>query len=133
MFTEGTDMALLLEERYRLTAGVINHEAVLSHLESVLKAFATKPEYSEFYIGITGNLERRRREHQSEKPTYKLMCPIYSEQSIVLADSFHNLESAAINRFSQGIRHPETGQVLLRCENSARGSQAKNWLYLLVG
>src|SRR4051812_36148090 len=46
-------------DKYMMPRHTITHEAVLGHLESVLKAFAAKQEYSKFYVGITGDLENR--------------------------------------------------------------------------
>ncbi len=126
-------MALKLTYDYQLSVDVIHHAAVIAHLQDVLNTFANKPEYHEFYIGITNDLERRRKEHAVSKPQYKMMCAIYQEQTIVVGNSFHNLERDAINTFRQGIKHPQTGQRLLQCGNTPGGSQAKNWLYILVG
>lgn len=120
-----------LVKDYKLNVGVNNHIAVISHLRSVLNMFANKPEYSKFYIGIT--LEERRAEHQRKKPEYKLMCDIYEEQVFVVENSFHNLERDVIKKFSSGIKHPDTGKVLLKCENEQGGSSAKRWLYVLIG
>jgi len=123
-------MALQLNYDYQIPADVINHRAVISHLRDVLNAFAAKAQYNEFYIGITNDLERRKREHESKG--YKLMCMIYQEPINFVANSFHNLERDAIIAYRNGIKHPNTGQTLLRCANQPSGSLAKNWLYILV-
>ena len=119
-----------LTYEYQLNADVIDHRSVIAHLRSVLNALANKPHYSEFYIGITNDLERRKKEHMEKG--FKLMCPIYQEPANFVANSFHNLERDAINTFRNGIQHPTTGQVLLRCANTPGGSLAKNWLYVMV-
>lgn len=123
-------MALQLSYEYKIPVDVIDHRAVLSHLRDVLNTFAAKPLYREFYIGITNDLERRRKEHDGKG--YKLMCAIHDQPDIVVGNSFHNLEREAIQMFRDGIKHPDTKSVLLRCANSPSGSLAKNWLYILV-
>jgi hypothetical protein len=125
-------VTLQLTEEYKLPVGVIDHRAVIAHLRSVLNRFASKPEYSEFYIGIANNLEERLRQHKIKKPDYRLMCVIYEEQPNIVANSLHNLEREAIDTFRQGIIHPDTHQCLLRCGNEPRGSEAKIALYILV-
>ena len=123
-------MALQVSYDYQVPVDVIDHRAVISHLRDVLNAFAAKPQYSEFYIGITNDLDRRKSEHESKG--YKLMCVIYQEPINFVANSFHNLERDAINAYRSGIQHPTTKQLLLRCANKPSGSLAKNWLYILV-
>jgi hypothetical protein len=43
-----------------------------------------------------------------------LLVPIYEEEEILHEDSFDGLEKAAIREFRDGIRHPVTGEVLIR-------------------
>ena len=93
--------------------------------------FASKADCSKFYIGITNDLKRRRREHERERPEYTLMCAIYKEEINIVSDSFHNLEATAVAQFRAGVVNKATGRVL-RCGNDVSGSPAKNWLYLLV-
>ena len=54
-----------------------NH--VISHIKDVLNSFASKPQYTRFYIGITGNLAQRHAAHAVKKPEFSLMCVIYEE------------------------------------------------------
>ncbi len=125
----------LIEPRgkYLLSAGVVGHDAVMGHLLQVLKAFANKPEYKKFYIGITNDLETRLREHQRKKPDFLLMVPIYEEQAVLVENSFDRLEREAISAFRSGIEHPVTHQILLRCDNGPGGAPPKQLLYILVG
>lgn len=126
-------MALTLNRDYQLKTGVIDHRSVIAHLKDVLNSFASKPNFSKFYIGITSDLEVRRAEHERKKPGFRQMCLIYEEDAPVVASSFHNLEKEAISAYRQGIRHPDSKQVLLSCENGPAGSSAKNFFYILVG
>lgn len=129
-------MALQLiqpEDRYILKRDVIDRRAVIGHLRSVLSAFASKPEYTRFYVGITGDLEARLLKHRRYKPEFRLMVPIYQEQEILHEDSFDELEKIAIREFRDGIRHPTTREVLLRCDNGPGGAAPKRTLYILVG
>ena len=126
-------MPLNLTYEYELRAGVLEHSSVIAHMKSVLNIFAAKPQYSKFYIGITSDLEQRKMKHQREKPDYSLMCAIYKDEKIIVSNSFHNLEKEAINEMKNGIHHPDTNQLLLRCGNGPGGSLAKNWLYVLIG
>ncbi|KER65968.1 hypothetical protein HR51_40600 [Burkholderia cepacia] len=129
-------MALQLvspENKYMLKVGVINHEAVIGHLAQVLNAFAAKPEYSKFYIGITSDLYTRLAKHRATKPDFKLMCPIYLEAHIQVENAFDRLERKAIDTFRNGIMHPGSGERLLACSNGPGGALPKNWLYILVG
>jgi hypothetical protein len=120
-------------EKYMLSHGAVDRAAVIGHLRDVLKAFANKPEYTKFYIGITNDVDTRLRDHQVRKPDFKLMVPIYEEQAILLENSFDRLERDAINALRDGIRHPETRKLLLQCENGLGGAPPKTTLYILVG
>ncbi|MQA89834.1 MAG: GIY-YIG nuclease family protein [Gemmatimonas sp.] len=124
-------MALKLTYHYRLKREVVDYEGVIGHLRDVLKAFLMKPDCSQFYIGITNDLERRRREHQTEKPAFTLMCAIYGETPRPGEDSFRKLELDAIRQFQDGVRNPVNGKVL-RCSNTAGGTPDQRWLYVLV-
>jgi predicted GIY-YIG superfamily endonuclease len=119
--------------KYMLKHSAVDRRAVIDQVHSVLKVYAMKPEFSRFYIGITSNLETRLRDHQANKPEYKLMIPIYEEERMLLSDSFDQLERDAIARFRQGIRHPDTGQMLLSCWNGPGGARPKSVLYVMVG
>ena len=120
-------------DKYLLSRGVVDREAVLGHLRMVLNAFANKPENSRFYIGITNDLETRLQGHQARKPEFRVMVPIYEEQEILFESSFDRLERDAINTFRAGVVHPESRKVLLRCENGPGGATPKTTLYILVG
>jgi len=120
-------------EKYMLTRGVVDRAAVIGHLDLVLKAFANKPEYNKFYIGITNDVETRLQDHQRRKPDFKLMVPIYEEQAVLVENSFDRLEREAIERFRVGVMHPETRRILLRCDNGPGGAPPKTTLYVLVG
>ncbi|KVK90767.1 GIY-YIG nuclease family protein [Burkholderia cepacia] len=129
-------MALQLvspEDKYMLKTGVINHEDVIGHLRQVLNAFAAKPEYSKFYIGITSDLYTRLAKHRATKPDFKLMAPIYLEAHNLVGNAFDRLERKAIETFRTGIMHPQSGERLLACSNGPGGALPKNWLYILVG
>ncbi|MCB1175922.1 MAG: GIY-YIG nuclease family protein [Leptospiraceae bacterium] len=123
-------MAIKLTYHYRVPQGTVDHHAVFSHLQDVLNVFASKSDCTKFYIGITNNLKRRRREHQADRPEYTLMCAIYKEEEDHIEDRFHNLEREAIRRFQRGVRNKATHQVL-RCDNEP-GQKPHNWLYILV-
>ena len=118
-------------DKYMMPKHTITHEAVLGHLEMVLKAFA-KPDYGKFYIGITGDLDARFAQHQRKRPDFKLMIPIYEEQKILVDNTFDFLEQRAISKFRTGIKHPD-GRMLLKCDNGQEGSEPKVTLYILVG
>ncbi|PCE33112.1 hypothetical protein [Burkholderia ubonensis] len=120
-------------EKYLLNVGVINHASVIGHLRQVLNVFAAKPEYSKFYIGITGDVKSRLASHQAHKPSFSLMCPIYEEAGNLVENAFDRLEREAIRNFRGGITHPETGKLLLQCSNGPGGARPKNTLYILVG
>ena len=129
-------MALQLvspEDKYMLKTGVINHEDVIGHLRQVLNAFAAKPEYSKFYIGITSDLYTRLAKHRATKPDFKLMAPIYLEAHNLVGNAFDRLERKAIETFRTGITHPQSGERLLACSNGPGGALPKNWLYILGG
>ncbi|AYZ65115.1 GIY-YIG nuclease family protein [Burkholderia multivorans] len=121
-------------DKYMLKVDVIRHSDVISHLHQVLKIFAKKnPEYSKFYIGITSDLNKRLSSHQANKPSFKLMCPIYREPHNLVGNAFDRLEREAIMNFRGGIKHSGTGEVALECDNDLDGARPKNWLYILVG
>ena len=120
-------------DKYLLDRGTDSHDAIIGHLRLVLKAFANKPEYTKFYIGITNDLDVRLLDHQRRKPDFKLMVPIYEEQAILFESSFDRLEREAISALRTGIVHPETRELLLRCENGPGGAPPKTTLYILVG
>lgn len=124
-------MPLKLTHYYRIPAAVITHHAVIGHLREVLNVFAGRDDCSKFYIGITGDLERRRKEHERLRSEFTLMCVIHAEEANMVEDSFHNLEMEAIRRFRSGVLNKETNRMLT-CANGVPGSRAKNWLYLLV-
>ena len=126
-------MALQLTYYYRLPKPTILQEAVFDHLRFVLRHFAASGDCSKFYIGITNDLERRRKEHEGNpnRAEFTLMCAIHSEEGSHLDDSFLNLEKQAIDTFRQGVVVPKTNQRLV-CANGPGGSSAKNWLYVLV-
>ncbi|MEZ5579154.1 MAG: GIY-YIG nuclease family protein [Candidatus Competibacteraceae bacterium] len=124
--------ALKLTYRYRLPASVTNHAAVIGHLREVLNVFASKADCNKFYIGITNDLKRRRREHERERPEYALMCAIYKEEINIVSDEFSQPGShLPWLQFQGGVVNKATNRVL-RCGNDVSGSPAKNWLYLLV-
>jgi hypothetical protein len=121
-------------DKFMLKRGVIGREPVIGHLRTVLNSFANKPEYTCFYIGITNNLDTRLQDHQRRKPQFRLMCPIYEEPAAhVDSDSFDLLEREALRTFQSGVVHPQTRQVLLRCDNIPGGAPPKRYLYILVG
>ena len=122
-----------VNNRFKLDRSAVDRRLVLGHLRSVLHSFANKPEYSRFYIGITGDLEERLAQHQRTRPEFKLMIPIYEEPGHYLNDSFDRLEREVIAAFRGGIRHPDSGQMLLHCDNGAAGAAPKCYLYILVG
>lgn len=127
-------MPLALTHHYRLQRSVVEYDAVLGHLEQVLKTFLMKPDCTKFYVGITGALEERRQQHERDpgRSGFTLMCTIYGEMANVVGDaSFQNLEARAIARFRAGVVNPHTGKRLL-CANAAGGSLEKRWLYVLV-
>jgi hypothetical protein len=130
-------MALKLIEpsqnRWLLQVSAVDRKIVIGHLRSVLNNFAAKPEYTKFYIGITGDVEERLYGHQRKRPEFKLMIPIYEEPSHYMDDSFDRLERDAIAAFRGGIRHPETHAMALKCDNGAEGAAPKTTLYILVG
>lgn len=121
------------EGKYQLTQSVVDRRAVLDHLHSVLKVYAMKPEFTRFYIGITSDLESRLISHQRRKPHFKLMIPIYAEERMLMSDSFDSMEREAITMFRGGIKHPDTGQMLLMNDNGPGGARPKSVLYVLVG
>jgi hypothetical protein len=130
-------MALKLIEpsqnRWLLQISAVDRKIVIGHLRSVLNNFAAKPEYTKFYIGITGDVEERLYGHQRKRPEFKLMIPIYEEPSHYMDDSFDRLERDAIAAFRGGIHHPETHAMALKCDNGAEGAAPKTTLYILVG
>ena len=118
---------------YMLDRSVVDRRAVMGHLHSVLKVYAMKPGFSRFYIGITSDVEARLRDHQVKKPEFKLMIPIYQEERMLLSDSFDQMERDMIQAFRGGIKHPDTGRILLTCDNGPGGARPKSVLYVLVG
>lgn len=126
-------MALKLTHYYRPPGQLIDHSSVVSHLREVLNSFAAKQGCNQFYVGITGDLDRRRKEHEADstKKCFTLMCVIHGEPVNIVANSFHNLEKLAIERFGGGVINPATG-ARLTCANGPGGSTGKNWLYILV-
>jgi hypothetical protein len=134
---QNAGMALRLidpaNNRFLFTRSTVDRKAVIGHLRTVLNSFAAKDGYTKFYIGITGHLQDRLAGHQRSRPEFQLMIPIYEEPAHYLEDSFDSLERMAIRTFGEGIRHPETQQMLLRCDNGAEGAAPKTTLYILVG
>ncbi|HTE43731.1 MAG TPA: hypothetical protein VK636_00695 [Gemmatimonadaceae bacterium] len=120
-------------DQYMLKRSVVDRAAVLGHLRLVLKAFAMKPAFSKFYIGITNHLETRLQDHRIRKPDFQLMVPIYEDNGLFVEDSFDRLERDAIAEFRAGIMHPETRKMMLRCDNGPGGARPKTVLYILVG
>lgn len=119
--------------KYLLAHSAVDRRAVIDQVRSVLAVYAMKPEFSRFYIGITSDVDSRLRDHQLRKPEYKLMIPIYEEEHMLLSDSFDQLERDAIATFREGVRHPDTGQMLLSCGNGPGGARPKSVLYVMVG
>ena len=119
--------------KFMLEHSVDDRKAILGHLRSVLNSFANKPEFTQFYIGITRSLETRLADHRNKKPEMKLMVPIYEEPAIVVDSAFDVLENEAIATFRNGIVHPDSKKVLLRCSNGPGGAPPKTLLYILVG
>ena len=126
-------MPLKIVYDYELDVSVLNNEAVIAHLRSILNTFVNKPEYSRYYIGITSNLESRRTSHERKKPQFKLMCPIYGDSNPKADMAFHSLERDAINSLRSGIVNPSDPSRKMSCENGPGGSPPKNWLYVLIG
>jgi hypothetical protein len=120
-------------DKFMLSAHVVDRNAVIGHLRSVLGSFASKPEYSKFYIGITNEVETRLSDHRIRKPDFKVMVPVYEEDAILVENAFDVLEQDAIRAFSNGIRHPTTNAMMLKCENGPGGARPKRVLYILVG
>lgn len=119
--------------QYMLSHSAVDRRAVIDHVHSVLKVYAMKPDFGRFYIGITSDVAARLRDHQVHKPSFKLMIPIYEEERMLLSDSFDQLERDAIRKFRGGIAHPDTGRVMLTCDNGPGGARPKSVLYILVG
>ncbi|WKB53187.1 GIY-YIG nuclease family protein [Eleftheria terrae] len=120
-------------DKFVLKRSVSDRNAVIGHLRSVLNVFANKPQYHEFYIGVTSDLDQRFKQHRVRWPNMKWMCPIYSEPENYLEDNFFNLEGQALKEFEKGIVHPQTQQVLLRRVNDKGSPRPQCWLYILVG
>ncbi|MEP6493254.1 MAG: GIY-YIG nuclease family protein [bacterium] len=120
-------------DKYTLKASVVDRAAVIGHLRLVLKAFAMKDEFSKFYIGISNDLETRILKHRVNKPDFKLMVPIYEDGGLFVEDSFDRLERDAITEFRNGIVHPQSLKMMLRCDNGHGGATPKTFLYILVG
>ena len=119
--------------QYMLSHSAVDRRAVIDQIRSVLKVYAMKPGFSRFYIGITSDVQRRLKEHRVSRPEFRIMIPIYEEEGMLLSDSFDQLERDAINTFRGGIKHPDTGRVMLTCDNGPGGLVPKSVLYLLVG
>ena len=120
-------------ERFMLARGTIDRRAVVAPVRSVLVIFAAKGQYSKFYVGITGGLDERLKQHSARKPEFRLMVPVYEEPAQYHADAFDHLELDTINALRGGIVHPDTKRVVLTCANGPGGAAAKRWLYLLLG
>jgi hypothetical protein len=121
-------------DKFLLNRGVVGRQPVIGHLRDVLKSFASKPEYTRFYIGITSDLDRRLAEHRGRAMQFRWMCPIYEEPESHMDDnSFDLLEREALMTFRGGIVHPQTGKMALKYENLQQGSPPKRCLYILVG
>jgi len=126
-------LQLIQDQQYKMKRSAVDRRAVIEHLRLVLGAFAMKGKYKQFYIGITRDIEARLRDHQTKKPQFALMVPIYDEPSTFMADSFDFLERDAIETFRKGIIHPETGKQLLECANGPGAATPKTTLYVLIG
>jgi hypothetical protein len=120
-------------DKHLFSRSAVDRRAVIEHLRLVLISFAVKGNYRKFYVGITRDVETRLRDHQSKKPDFKLMVPIYEEPSTFMADSFDFLERDAIMAFRAGIRHPDTKRLLLECANGPGAATPKTTLYILLG
>lgn len=126
-------MALELNYRHQMNISVLDNKAIISHLRSVLNTYVNNPTYSIFYIGITNDLETRRISHQTKKPEFKIMYPIYEDSNPKADMAFDRLERDAINELRQGLINPSDPSKKMRCANGPTGSLPKNWLYLLIG
>jgi len=119
--------------KYLMPRHTVDRAAVIGHLRLVLNAFANKPEYTKFYIGITNDVSTRLQSHRgSPRGGFRLMVPIYEEQPLLVENSFDNLEQEAINTFRRGILNLQTKKVL-KCDNGPNGAPPKITLYILVG
>ncbi|WP_235215187.1 GIY-YIG nuclease family protein [Burkholderia sp. MSh2] len=121
------------EDTYMPKTGVVSHEAVIGHLRQVSDAFAAKPAYRKFHIGVTRDLTARLAAHRAGKPDCKWMCPIYPEAHNLVGNAVDRLERKAIEIFRGGIAHPRTHETLLACSNGPGGALPKNRLCILVG
>lgn len=79
-----------------LVRGTIDRTAIISHVRSVLVNFAAKGKHSRFYVGITGSLDTRLRQHRIEKPDFRLMVPVFEEPAHYHADAFDHVEPDTI-------------------------------------
>jgi hypothetical protein len=116
-----------------LVRGTIDRTAIISHVRSVLVNFAAKGKHSKFYVGITGSLDTRLRQHRIEKPDFRLMVPVFEEPAQYHADALDHVERDMIAALRGGIVHPDTNRTVLTCANGPGGSVAKRCLYLLLG
>jgi len=125
-------MALKLTFAFALKDSALGHDRVLDHLRDILKKFLVQTDATKYYIGMTSDLEARRRQHEGSKPDFTLMCVIHGEDPQMSADlRLDDLEAMAIAKFRSGILNPTTGRML-RCVNSVSGSAPKQWLYVLL-
>ena len=127
---------LTLDEAHMLSPRVFLDQAVFDHLRHVAIGYYNREKCTQFYIGITNNLERRRKEHEAKKPQFKWMCPIYEEPAahMSLNGNFDSLELNAIKKFRGGIANPHLGnKIVMTCANDMPGLEPKKILYLLVG
>lgn len=116
---------------YKLDRHVIDHEIIISHLGSVLKSFANKG-FSQYYIGITNDLQQRLAQHQRERPEFRLMVPIYEEATGHAETNFERLEREAITKSKALFSDPRTLKKMT-CANTQAGTRVKAMLYVLVG
>lgn len=126
-------LQLIQDQKYMMKRSAVDRRAVIEHLRLVLAAFAMKGQYTQFYIGITRDIDARLYDHQKKKPQFSLMVPIYEEPGVFMSDSFDFLERDAINAFRKGVVHPTTGKQLLTCANGPGAATPKTTLYVLIG
>lgn len=125
-------MALKLTEAFMLKNSALAHDQVLDHLRDILKRFLVQTDATRFYIGMTGDLEQRRQQHERNKPEFTLMCVIHGEDPHMASGiNLDDLEAQAIARFRSGMTNPSNGKML-RCTNTQSGAPQKQWLYLLL-
>lgn len=125
-------MALKLTSAFALKDSALGHNQILDHLRDILTKFLVQTDATRYYIGMTSDIEARRRQHETSKPDFTLMCVIHGEDPHMAADlKIDDLEAQAISRFRSGIHNPATGRRL-RCANSVSGTAPKQWLYVLL-